>query len=137
MTGYRFIKDLTSDVMFEAYGNNLGEVFQNSAKALFEIICQSEKIKKEKTNEITAEGEDEEDLLFNFLQALIASVDIDEMFYNEFRVKEITNNYVSCECFGEDISPEKGETVVKAVTYYNFSLEKTKDGYKATVTVDI
>lgn len=137
MENYRFLKDLTSDVMFEAYGNTLAEVFENSAKALFDIICQRDKIKREKTNEITAEGENEEDLLFNFLQALIASVDIDEMFYNEFRVKEVTKSYVSCECFGEDISPEKGETVVKAVTYYNFSLEKKEDGYKATVVVDI
>ncbi|MFW6014169.1 MAG: archease [Candidatus Nanoarchaeia archaeon] len=137
MEKYRFLKDLTSDVMFEAYGDDLAEVFENSARALFEIICQREKISKEKTVKITTQGDDEQDLLFNWLQALIASVDIDEMFYNDFKVKEITKNYVTCECFGEDITPEKGETVVKAVTYYNFSLEKTENSYKSKVTVDI
>ena len=35
--GYRFIKDLTSDVMFEATGTELAEVFTNSAYALFDM----------------------------------------------------------------------------------------------------
>ena len=39
-TKYRFIDDLTSDVMFEAYGKDLRELFENAAEALFSVICQ-------------------------------------------------------------------------------------------------
>ncbi|MFW5991495.1 MAG: archease [Nanoarchaeota archaeon] len=137
MENYRFIKDLTSDIMFEAYGRDLKEVFENAAKALFDIICERQSIEKKEITEIRAEGNDAKDLMYNWLQALIASVDIDAMFYNDFNVKEITEKKVVANCLGEEISAEKGETVVKAVTYYNFEFEKTQEGYKTRVVVDI
>lgn len=137
MQGYRFIKDLTSDIMFEAYGKDLKEVFENSARALFDIICQRGNIEKKNSTEVIAEGEDVSDLMFNWLQALIASVDIDCMFYNDFKVKEISEQRVIADCIGEEITAEKGETVVKAVTYYNFKFEKTDNGYTTRVVVDI
>lgn len=137
MENYRFIKDLTSDIMFEAYGRDLKEVFKNAAKALFDIICERQSIEKKEITEIRAEGNDAKDLMYNWLQALIASVDIDAMFYNDFNVKEITEKKVVANCLGEEISAEKGETVVKAVTYYNFEFEKTQEGYKTRVVVDI
>ncbi len=137
MENYKFIKDLTSDIMFEAYGNSMEEVFENSARALFDVICQRDSIKGEKIVELSCEGENPEDLMINWLQTLIASVDIDGMFYNDFKVKEITDKKVVADCFGEEVTAEKGETVVKAVTYYNYLFEKTDDGYKTRVVVDI
>ncbi|MGM5482973.1 MAG: archease [Nanobdellota archaeon] len=137
MEKYRFIKDLTSDVMFEAYGKDLKEVFENAAKALSEIICQREKIEKKETIQLTAKGKDAADLMFNWLQELIASVDIDGMFYNDFNITQINQTKVKAECYGEEITPEKGETVVKAVTYYNYLFKETKEGYKVRVVVDI
>lgn len=134
---YRFIKDLTSDVMYEAYGKTPNEVFENSAEALFDVICNREKITDENKVEIIAEAENLEDLMINWLQALIASVDIDEMFYKKFKVKEISDTRIVADCFGEEVSKEKGETVVKAVTYYNFEFEKNKDGYRTRVVLDI
>ncbi len=135
--GYKFIRDLTSDVMFEAEGRDLKEVFVDSAKALFEIICQRDKIMKKDSVVVEASGEDAGDLMYNWLQALIASVDIDEMFYNDFDIIEIDENHIKARCFGEQISKEKGETVVKAVTYHNFVFEKTDGGYRTRVVVDI
>ena len=49
---YRFIDDLTSDVYFESYGKNLKEVFENSALAMFEVICKINKVKPLKTIKI-------------------------------------------------------------------------------------
>lgn len=137
MDNYKFIKDLTSDIMFEAYGTDLKEVFENAARALFDVICQREGIEQKDTVENTTEGEDVTDLMYNWLQTLIASVDIDSMFYNDFRVKEITEQRVVADCMGEEITAEKGETVVKAVTYYKFKFEKTEKGYMTRVVLDI
>jgi len=39
MRKYKIIDDLKSDVMFEAFGKNLKELFENAAEALFSIIC--------------------------------------------------------------------------------------------------
>tara|TARA_Y100000310_G_C20470686_1_gene709881 strand:- start:195 stop:605 length:411 start_codon:yes stop_codon:yes gene_type:complete len=134
---YKYLKDLTSDVMFEAYGKDLKELFENSAEAMFETICQLDKVKPTKKIEVNIQSDSVEDLLYYWLQQLIALVDIEEMFFSKFVIKEIKDNTLRADVFGESIVPEKGETLVKAVTNYKFGLEKTKQGYKATVSLDI
>ncbi|UCC91522.1 MAG: archease [Candidatus Aenigmatarchaeota archaeon] len=134
---YKFIDDLTSDVVFEAYGKGLNELFENAAFALFSVICQVGKIKPEFEKEIEVEGKDVKDLMFNWLQKLIEVVDIDNLFLSKFKVKEIGDTQMKAACYGERADPKKGGTLVKAVTYYKFDLEKTKKGYKVTVSLDI
>lgn len=134
---YRFIKDLTSDVIFEAYGKGLGELFENAAYALFSVICQIEKVRPKFQKEVEASGEDTKDLMFNWLQKLIEVVDVDNIFLSKFDVKEISNTYLKALCYGEEANPKKGGTLVKAVTYYRYELEKTSKGYRVTVSLDI
>lgn len=137
MIPYKFIDDLTSDVMFEAYGKDLNELFSNAATAMFEVICDIDNVKPEKSMVIKVEGKDASDLLYRFLSELIAAVDTDEMFFSKFEIKEIDNNHLIAECYGEPVSQEKGNTVVKAVLYYGFSLKKTDKGFMARVACDI
>ncbi len=134
---YKFIDNITSDVLFEAYGNDLKEVFENSALAMFEIICKVDKIAQKDKISIEVSGKDELDLLYNWLQELIAHVDIEEMFFSRFNITEISDNSLKAEIYGEPITKEKGTTVVKAVTNYKFNLEKVKNKYKSTVSLDI
>ncbi|MBN1156303.1 archease [Candidatus Woesearchaeota archaeon] len=134
---YKLIDSITSDVMFEVYGKNLKELFANAAEALFSVICKIEEIepKSEKEVELSAESIDE--LFIEWLQELIAMVDVEEMFFSSFVIEEINENRVLARIRGEPIIPEKGSTVVKAVTYHKFKLEKTKSGFRATVSFDI
>ena len=118
---YKFIDDLTSDVMFEANGKDLKELFENSALALFSVICKLDKVKEKKSIKVKVDGENLDDLLFNWLQELIALVDIEEMFFSKFEIIEINENKLKAEVSGEGITKEKGETVVKALTKYNFN----------------
>lgn len=138
--GYKFVEDLTSDVMFEAEGKNLAELLEQASLALFEVVCQREKIKPEKFIEISAVGENPQELLHEWLSTLLTESDVNEVFFSKFdvEVKEKNGKFVaSGRAWGEPYSPEKGETVVKGVTYYNFSVEKTKNGWKARVVCDI
>lgn len=134
---YRFLDDLTSDIVFEAYGCDLKELFENAALALFDVISQRESVSPlvQKSVELTGEGE--KDLLFNWLQELISMVDTEELFFSEFDIQEICSTSLMAVCRGEEISPGKSGTLVKAITYHRFNLEKTKKGYKATVSMDI
>ena len=136
---YKFIRDLTSDVAFEVYGKNKEELFENSALALFDIICEIKKVRQEKEKNFVIEAEGLEDLLVRWLEALIASVDIDELFFSKFEVKIEKNKKYKLEAkaFGEPTSTEKSGTVVKGITRYKFKLEKTKKGYKARICCDI
>ncbi len=137
MEKYRFIDDLTSDVMFEAFGKDLKELFENAAEAMFSVICQLEKVGQGVSREVEVKGKDEKELLLNWLQELIALVDTEGMFFSRFEVREISPRGLKAVVYGEEAEPEKGETVVKAVTYHKFMLEKSRKGYRARVSLDI
>ncbi len=134
---YKIIDRITSDVMFEAFGKNKKELFSNAAEAIFSVICEIKKVKPEKKLRIKVKGKNLKDLLYNWLQKLIAEVDIEEMFFSKFEIKKISDKELEAEVYGEPLSKEKSGTVVKAVTYYNFKLEKIDKGYKASISVDI
>lgn len=137
MEKFKFIDDLTSDVMFEAYGKTLKEVFANAAEAMLKVICQIGKVKPKKSLLIEAKGEDAGKLMIAWLQELIAAVDTEGMFFSRFDIQEISEKRIKAKCWGEPVSPEKGGTVVKAVTYYKFLFEKTTQGYRTRVAMDI
>lgn len=134
---FRFIKDLTSDVVFEAYGKNKKELFENAALALFSVICQVKRVEPLMKKGIETEGENLKDLMFNWLQKLIEMVDVENVFLSKFEVEEIDDMHVKAVGYGEDADPRKGGTLVKAVTYYKFNVEKTKSGFKAIISLDI
>lgn len=134
---YEYLKDLTSDVAFKAYGQNLKEVFENSAEALLSIMCDVEKIKPKDKIIIMAEGDDRKDLLFNWLQQLIAHVEIEQMFFSKFKITKITGTKLTAECYGEPINMGKAGTLVKSLTNYLFNLEEKEGEYTATISVDI
>jgi SHS2 domain-containing protein len=137
MPKYRFIEDLTSDVMFEAFGKDLKELFRNAAEALLSVICDIRRVKPEKSLLVEVKGRDAKDLLLNWLQELISRVDTDEMFFSGFEILEMDGRRLKARVRGESVSPGKSGTLVKGVTYYNFSLEKTKKGWRARVACDI
>lgn len=134
---YKFIDSITSDVMFEAYGKDLKELFKNAALALFSVICKIEKVKPNIKKEIEIKSNNLEELMMDWLQELIALVDIEAIFLSKFDIIKISETYLKANVYGESIRPELGETVVKGVTNYGFSLEKTKQGFKVRISLDI
>lgn len=134
---FKFIDDLTSDVMFEAYGKDLKEVFENAASALFSVICQCDKVEPKIKKEIVVEADDTKGLMIDWLQELIARVDIEELFFSKFEILEISETKLKANIYGDEVKPELGETVVKAVTYHQFKFEKTEKGYVVRVVLDI
>jgi len=134
---YKFLDAITSDVIFEAYGKDLKELFENAALALFSVICKTSDVKQKDSDEYEFKAGNAEELMINFLQGLIAIVDIEQKFFSKFDVEEIDESHLIVKCYGEPIRPELGETVVKAVTYYKYKFEQTKKGYMVTVSLDI
>ena len=134
---YKFIEGLKSDVMFEAYGKDLKELFENAALALLSVMCEIKKVKPLKKEKFEMKGNDLEELIFNWLSGLIAVSEIEHMFFSKVNVVKVDEKKVVAELYGEPMAPAKGGTVVKAVTFYAFKLEKTKEGYKVRISLDI
>lgn len=143
MIEYEYLKDLTSDVAFKAYGKTIEEVFINAAKAISSIMCDIKKIHPKNKIVIEVIGKDKKELLYNWMQNIIAEVDIEGMFFSEFKILKLTKTKLKAEIFGEEIDQSKQETVIKAVTNYLFNLEEIIDKksnnklFIATACVDI
>lgn len=137
---YEFL-EITSDVMFRAYGADERELFENAGRAMFSVICEIDSVGHEKEVHITVAAEGLEELLFEWLSRLLTESEIEEMFFSEFRVDAIRKKgevlTLTGRALGEDASVEKGGTLVKGVTYYRFKIEKKNDKLAATVTLDI
>jgi len=137
---YKFVEDLTSDVMFEAEGRDLKELLEQSSMALFDVVCQREKVKPEDLIAVSVKAENPEKLLYEWLSQLLTESDANEMFFSTFEIKvsKTDNEFVAeGKIWGEPYSQKKGGTVVKGITLYGFKVEKTKKGYKARVACDI
>ena len=137
MEKYKFFDEITSDVIFEAYGKDLKEIFANAAEAMFHFICKIDQVEPKTEKKIEVQADSAEDLMINWLQTLIAEVDIQAMFFSKFKITEIDEKHLTAFVYGEPVTPEKGETVVKAVTYHQYEFKKTPEGYKVRVSLDI
>jgi len=137
---YEILDDITSDVMFRSYGKNFEELIENSAEALFSIICDIKEVKDKEVLMVEVEGENEKELIHNWLSKLLTVIDTENMFFSKFKVLELDKNNeikIRVECYGEEIRQELIFTVVKAVTYYRYSVDQVEDGWVASVVIDI
>ena len=137
---YTFIEDLTSDVMFEAFGPTLPLMFEAAAEAMFSVICDMKQIRPEHSIHITVRADDERRLLLDFLNSLLTNSEIEGLFLCSFKIESVEEKnglVLEASAQGEKISPEKGGTVAKGITYYGFELEKNAEGYRARVALDI
>ena len=138
---YKFF-DHTADVMFEAYGKDLNELFENAALATEEIMVNLKSIKNKSQHSISLNAESLEDLLYDFLSELIFVKDTESLLFNDFRISIVhkNNKYeLNAQCQGENIDRKRHQlnADAKAVTKHKFEIKKIKDKYTAHVIVDI
>ncbi|MBN2444078.1 MAG: archease, partial [Spirochaetales bacterium] len=134
------VEDLTSDVMFEAFGTTLPELLEVSAQAMFSVICDISKIQPHTSLLIEASADDETELLYEFLSTLLTESEINGLFLSQFHITKLKKQdkfFLTAHVFGEKMSRGKGGTVVKGVTYYGLVVEHTPEGYRSHVAMDI
>ena len=137
---YEIVDDIKSDVMFRAYGKNFEELVENSGEALFSVVCDIDKVEEKEVLMVEAEGENEKELIHNWLSKLLTVIDTENMFFRKFKVLELDRDgkiKIRVECYGEEIRQELVLTVAKAVTYYIYSVDQVEDGWVASVVIDI
>ena len=129
----------TADAAFEAYGTTIDELFQNAALALTTIQIELTSLKTTLKKEITLKENNEEKLLFAFLEELIFLKDT-ELFLPKKCTVLINKNFaLRAVCKGETIDYERHTLGVdaKAVTYHQFEVKKEKKQWKCRVVIDI
>ncbi len=130
-----------ADVGIIGIGKTLEEAFQEAAKAMFQTMCDINHVKPEKTVKVKADAADEEGLLIDWLNALLAQKDIRDMLFSSFRVniKKGNNKFnLTADVKGEKLNPKKHhlKVEVKAATYSQLKVEKGKE-FKVQCVVDV
>ena len=132
--------DHTSDVGIRAFGKTIDEAFENSALAIFEIMTDTSKVRPLKKIEVNVNGFDLENLLYRWIEVLLAEYDDSLTLFSKFKVKvDKEKNSLTGEAVGEKFDPDIHErrTVVKAMTYHELEIAEDENGWKISFVVDI
>jgi SHS2 domain-containing protein len=80
---FRYLDHMT-DLIVEAYGNTLEELFENSAIGLVNAMFETSKVDVTDSLKIMAEGYDFKSLLYDWIEKIILSIYIDKMIITKF-----------------------------------------------------
>lgn len=141
MKKFEFLDTITADAGFVAYGKDENELFENASVALFSLMCDIKKVEKKVKRMLRLKRKNLSELLFDYLNELIFLKDRNAIVLSQFTINVHKNNSYTLfvQLYGEriDILKHILRVDVKAVTKYQFKVEKEKNLYKARVIVDI
>ena len=138
---YKYLEEIAyADVAFEATGKTLEELFESAGLAVTNIMVKEVKrIEPNVKKTIKKEAGAVYKLLFDFLDELVFLKDAEQLLFSKFEITIKDEKQLVAIAYGEKIDPKKHQLIVdaKAITYHNFEVKKTKEGWKATVIVDV
>jgi SHS2 domain-containing protein len=136
-----------ADVGFIAYGSTLEELFANAALALLSLSCELSGIEEREQREILVQSADLESLLYAWLAEILAISDAEQLVFRRVELKCLRVEETGGEVRGEvqgiahgepfDKTRHRAGTYIKAVTYHQFEVTRTPDGWSAQVFLDL
>jgi SHS2 domain-containing protein len=137
MKEFELLDIATADMAFAAYGRDLNELFSNAAKAVTSIMFEGD-IGQKIVREMELEEDEDIVLLQKWLSEIVYLHDSERLLFSRFDVKT-DGRRLSATIYGEKYDPKKHKFIIdiKAVTYHQMSIDKTKEGYRCTVVVDV
>ncbi|MBQ1781491.1 MAG: archease [Methanobrevibacter sp.] len=137
MKNYEYF-DVTADIGFKAYGNDLNEAFENASVAMFNIITDTANVRPTREFKFEIDSEDEVSLLYDYLEELLFYHEVEFMLFSEFHVEIDDNLHLEARILGEEIDWQKHErkTEIKAITFHKMDVRKT-DHVELQAIVDL
>ncbi len=132
--------DHTADIGVRVYGNSLGELFENAARAMYEALGRLHKSESNLRKSIELQTASAEDLLHDWLADLLYEIEVNHVVYDVFEIHELTPHRLKAALRGGRIDFTRSQTneEIKAVTYHQLRIESQPDGsWRATVIFDV
>jgi SHS2 domain-containing protein len=128
MKRYELIEH-TADMGLKAYGKTLAEAFANAAYGMFSIIAELGDVKEKETRRIEINGDDDESLLFEWLNSLLYYFDVEGLIFKRFDIVEFGEGRIKADCCGEKYNPKRHhlKTGIKSATYHMLEVDKAKN----------
>lgn len=139
MKNYELIEH-TADIGIKVRGKDLKGLFKNSALAMFDIIAEQRRENREQRTEkikVKLESENLEELFVNWLNELLSLSATKEVIFADFKINKLGQNNLKAIAIGAQIKNYKVNTEIKAATYHELKIEKTKSDWRAEVIFDV
>ena len=129
----------TADIKVEIYGADLAELFTNAATCLFDLILDIKKVRKVQSVPVSLKSADLPELFLDWLRELLFLFSTRSLAIRRVEIGSIEPTQIEATVFGEEFNAERHglKVEVKTPTYHEYRVEKTKDGYRATVIFDV
>ncbi|MGE5283982.1 MAG: archease [Actinomycetota bacterium] len=141
---YRYLEGIaTADVAFEARGATLEETYRAAADATLNTMVEDIETVAPLERRLFSLAADSLDLLLvELLQELVYRKDAERLLLRirDLRVEEAGSGYrLHAEATGEPIDSGRHSLLadVKAVTLHRLAVERTPDGWRAVVVLDV
>jgi SHS2 domain-containing protein len=141
---YRYLEGIaTADVAFEAWGATKEETFLAAADATLNTMVEDIGTVAPLERRVFSLAADSLDLLlFELLQELVYHKDAERLLLRirDLRIEETGSGYrLHADAIGETIDPSRHPLLadVKAVTLHRLVVERTADGWRAVVVLDV
>ena len=126
----------TADVKFQAFGNTLEEMTENSFLALKQAMFGKAKINSSKTKVIKAKGKDMESMIYNFLEEVIYFADAGEFLTSKIKDLKIKGFVMEATLMGDKPEKYSLSNNIKAVTYNEMFVKKQDNKWVCQVVLD-
>ena len=142
MFKYTILDDeVKSDFAFEVIADTLSELFRGAGIATMVAMVNPDSIKATNEWKFELEAENVMLLLYDFLSELIYLKDAETVLFKDFEisVEEDEKPKLKCKAYGSQIDWDNDEllTDVKAVTLYEFKVEKKENQWICHVVLDL
>jgi len=133
----------TADAYIAAYGKTLEEAFENAAYATVETMTDAECVEPKIEDIVEVEGHDEQELLYNWLEALLVKFDLTGNLFSRFKIAGIkkteTGFRLKAKIWGEpfDAGKHPSKVGIKAVTYHQMEIVKKPKKVTVKLILDL
>ena len=129
----------TSDIKVEIYGPDLADLFTNAATCLSDLILDPEKVRETRSVPVSLESAELPELLLDWLRELLFLFSTHSLAIHRVEIASIEPTRVKATVFGEEFDAERHglRVEVKTPTYHQYRIDKTDEGYRATVLFDV
>jgi len=136
MKRYELIEH-TADMGLVAYGHDLAEAFANAAYGLFSIMADLGNVQEKEPLKVDLREEDTETLLFEWLNYLLYTFDVEMLLLNRFDIERFDSSGLKATCYGEKYDPSRHRLKrgVKSATYHMLKIDRENNQVQVILDV--
>lgn len=135
---YKLI-DHTADLGIEVYGTGLKELFENAARAMYDIITDTNRLNDLSETSVNVTGEDWPDLMVNWLRELLYLWTGKGLLVKIINVISLSEYTLSANIKFDHFNPGHHliKCELKAVTYHQIKVEGKNSEWEARIIFDV